>query len=138
MNNYGSTTGLLNQDSFKTIEIPVQRKKLSWSILLSAVSVIALISVLVTLTITITINPDSTTTVEITDFVQQAAPSEEPSEATTRRSFFNFRRNRQPSVRLNQGRLRGTLLKSRGGRDYSAFYTIPYGANPVGGLRFKV
>ncbi|CAG7828561.1 unnamed protein product [Allacma fusca] len=48
-------------------------------------------------------------------------------------------RRRIPLVRIpSQGRLRGTILKSRRGRDYYAFYKVPYAAPPVGELRFEL
>ena len=37
-----------------------------------------------------------------------------------------------------QGSVRGTVLKSRKGRDYNAFYQIPYARPPVGRYRFEV
>lgn len=45
---------------------------------------------------------------------------------------------REPTVRISQGILRGKILQSRAGRDYNAFYTIPYGKPPIGNLRFQV
>jgi hypothetical protein len=43
-----------------------------------------------------------------------------------------------PIVTISQGDLQGAILSSRGGRDYFVFYNIPYGAPPVGKLRFQV
>lgn len=37
-----------------------------------------------------------------------------------------------------QGRIRGFARKSRQGRDYTAFYKVPYAEPPVKSLRFKV
>lgn len=37
-----------------------------------------------------------------------------------------------------QGRLRGFTRKSRQGRDYTAFYKVPYAEPPLNSLRFKV
>jgi hypothetical protein len=41
-------------------------------------------------------------------------------------------------VEIDQGSLRGKRLISRGGREYSAFYGIPYAKPPLGELRFQV
>ena len=46
---------------------------------------------------------------------------------------------RGQTVRISgQGSVRGTVLKSRKGRDYNAFYQIPYARPPVGRYRFEV
>lgn len=37
-----------------------------------------------------------------------------------------------------QGTLEGETLRSRDGRPFHAFYSIPYAEPPVGDLRFKV
>lgn len=42
-----------------------------------------------------------------------------------------------PSVQLEKGAVRGTTLRSRGGRAYSAFMGLPYARPPVGKHRFK-
>lgn len=42
-------------------------------------------------------------------------------------------------VRISgQGYVRGAILKSRKGRDYNAFFKIPYARPPVGRYRFEV
>jgi carboxylesterase type B len=43
-----------------------------------------------------------------------------------------------PQVTLDQGILKGRVLKSRGGRDILSFQGIPYAKPPVNELRFKV
>jgi len=43
-----------------------------------------------------------------------------------------------PVVKISKGEIRGQTLKSRNGRDYYAFTSIPYAKPPVGDLRFKV
>ncbi|XP_051154450.1 uncharacterized protein LOC127277391 [Leptopilina boulardi] len=45
--------------------------------------------------------------------------------------------NSEIIVQTSQGILRGTIEKSRNGRNYSAFLGIPYGKPPVGDLRFR-
>ncbi|VVC43776.1 Carboxylesterase type B, conserved site,Carboxylesterase, type B,Carboxylesterase type B [Cinara cedri] len=40
-------------------------------------------------------------------------------------------------VQLDQGRVLGTVLKSRNGREFKAFFGIPYAKPPIGDLRFK-
>lgn len=37
-----------------------------------------------------------------------------------------------------QGRIKGEILQSRGGRPFYAFYNVPYAQPPVGELRFEV
>jgi len=44
----------------------------------------------------------------------------------------------EPIVETLLGSIRGMTLKSREGRDYYAFYKVPYAKPPVGNLRFKV
>lgn len=41
-------------------------------------------------------------------------------------------------VRAKEGTLKGTLLKSRNGKNYRAFYGIPFAKPPIGDLRFEV
>lgn len=41
-------------------------------------------------------------------------------------------------LRLNQGQIIGSFLKSREGRVFKAYQGIPYAKPPVGDLRFKV
>ncbi|XP_039294745.1 venom carboxylesterase-6 isoform X1 [Nilaparvata lugens] len=43
-----------------------------------------------------------------------------------------------PEVVLPQGRLQGTFLKTRSGKAFEGFLSIPYARPPVGELRFKV
>lgn len=42
------------------------------------------------------------------------------------------------TLELNQGKIKGSYLKSRNGRVFEAFQGIPYAKPPVGDLRFKV
>lgn len=44
----------------------------------------------------------------------------------------------EPVVEINDGAVRGQILKSRDGRDYYSFTGIPYAKPPVDQLRFKV
>ena len=47
--------------------------------------------------------------------------------------------NKGQIVRISsQGSVRGMVLKSRKGRNYNAFYKIPYARPPVGKYRFEV
>lgn len=41
-------------------------------------------------------------------------------------------------VTVTQGRVAGTIMKSRDGKSFYAFRGIPYARPPVGDLRFKV
>lgn len=41
-------------------------------------------------------------------------------------------------IQIDQGFINGTVLKSRSGIPFHAFYGIPYAAPPVGSLRFEV
>lgn len=41
-------------------------------------------------------------------------------------------------IQIDQGFINGTVLKSRGGISFHAFYGLPYAAPPVGSLRFEV
>lgn len=41
-------------------------------------------------------------------------------------------------LRLNQGQIIGSFLKSREGRVFKAYQGIPYAKPPIGDLRFKV
>lgn len=41
-------------------------------------------------------------------------------------------------IQIDQGFINGTVLKSRGGIPFHAFYGLPYAAPPVGSLRFEV
>lgn len=41
-------------------------------------------------------------------------------------------------VEISQGKLRGSTLKSRDGRDFEAFQGIPYAEPPINELRFMV
>lgn len=49
-----------------------------------------------------------------------------------------FRQNFAEIVKIDQGLLNGTVLHSRDGTPYQAFYAIPFTKPPVGNLRFKV
>lgn len=40
-------------------------------------------------------------------------------------------------VDIDDGRIEGTLLRSRLGRTFSAFFRIPYAEPPIGDLRFQ-
>lgn len=50
-------------------------------------------------------------------------------------SFICEQLNAQPLIQISQGKLKGTFLKSRSGRKYSAFLGIPYAQPPIGNLR---
>lgn len=52
-------------------------------------------------------------------------------------SFICEQLNAQPLIQISQGKLKGTFLKSRSGRKYSAFLGIPYAQPPIGNLRFR-
>lgn len=41
-------------------------------------------------------------------------------------------------VEITQGKLKGSILKSRNGRDFGAFQGIPYAKPPIDELRFMV
>lgn len=41
-------------------------------------------------------------------------------------------------VKIDQGLLRGSTLKTRNGRDFKAFQGIPYAKPPINKLRFEV
>lgn len=41
-------------------------------------------------------------------------------------------------VQINQGLIRGSIFKSRNGRDIQVFQGIPYAKPPIDNLRFKV
>ena len=43
-----------------------------------------------------------------------------------------------PIVEVTNGRLRGKVMKSRGGREFNAFYRIPYAQPPTGEYKFQV
>ncbi|KAF2901296.1 hypothetical protein ILUMI_04894, partial [Ignelater luminosus] len=42
-----------------------------------------------------------------------------------------------PKVTVDQGALKGKFWKTRRGREFSAFLSIPYAEPPIGDLRFK-
>lgn len=52
--------------------------------------------------------------------------------------FAILERNFAEIVKIDQGLVNGTVLHSRNGTPYQAFYAIPYAEPPVGDLRFKV
>jgi len=41
-------------------------------------------------------------------------------------------------LNLNQGKIKGSILKSRNGREFKAFQGIPYAKSPIGDLRLQV
>lgn len=41
-------------------------------------------------------------------------------------------------VEISQGKLKGSILKSRNGRNFGAFQGIPYAKPPINELRFMV
>jgi len=41
-------------------------------------------------------------------------------------------------LNLSQGQIRGSILKSRNGREFKAFQGIPYAKSPTGDLRLQV
>ena len=41
-------------------------------------------------------------------------------------------------LKLSQGKIKGSILKSRNGREFKAFQGIPYAKPPIGNLRFQV
>lgn len=43
-----------------------------------------------------------------------------------------------PIVRISTGSLRGSVARSRSGKEYFEFLGIPYAKPPVGNLRFEV
>jgi len=43
-----------------------------------------------------------------------------------------------PVVRITNGAIKGQTLKSRDGRDFYSFTSIPYAKPPINELRFKV
>lgn len=49
-----------------------------------------------------------------------------------------FTMNDEPIVSVNEGKLRGGIVKGVLGTSYIAFKGIPFAAPPVGELRFKV
>lgn len=52
--------------------------------------------------------------------------------------IFGFISGIENILRLNQGKIIGSFLKSREGRVFKAYQGIPYAKPPVGDLRFKV
>lgn len=45
---------------------------------------------------------------------------------------------RAPKITISNGRLSGQYLRTRKGRAFSAFQSIPYARPPVGEFRFEV
>jgi hypothetical protein len=43
-----------------------------------------------------------------------------------------------PIIELNDGKIQGVLEYSREGKEYNAYYSIPFTEPPIGSLRFKV
>jgi len=41
-------------------------------------------------------------------------------------------------IQLDQGKLVGSSIRTRNGREFKAFQGIPYAKSPTGNLRFKV
>lgn len=52
--------------------------------------------------------------------------------------LFGFVFGADEVLQLDQGKLAGSSLKSRNGREFKAFQGIPYAKSPTGDLRFKV
>lgn len=102
--------------------------------LLIPVSVFVAVMVLLVITLSTTSNSKSSQMGDKFDLplLQQAA--EEGGEAPVQNDT-------EPLitvvVSITDGELQGKLLKSRDGRNYSAFYNIPYAIPPVGELRFE-
>jgi len=42
------------------------------------------------------------------------------------------------TLKLSQGKIKGSVFKSRNGRDFQAFQGIPYAKPPIGDLRLQV
>ena len=117
----------------KVIVIPFGKKKVfvrSLTIQKVLGTAAALLSLIVVIVVFTNVSRGSVSTAVQVDSsrVLQAG-----SDTTTTTS----RPRQQPTVQLTQGTLQGTILQSRGGRDYNAFYTVPYGKPPVGNLRFQ-
>ncbi|XP_060877024.1 esterase FE4-like isoform X2 [Metopolophium dirhodum] len=51
--------------------------------------------------------------------------------------FFGFVFGADEVLQLDQGKLTGSSLRSRNGREFKAFQGIPYAKSPTGDLRFK-
>jgi len=52
--------------------------------------------------------------------------------------IFGFVFGADEVLQLDQGKLTGSSLRSRNGREFKAFQGIPYAKSPIGDLRFKV
>jgi len=52
--------------------------------------------------------------------------------------LFGFVFGADEVIQLDQGKLTGSSLRSRNGREFKAFQGIPYAKSPTGDLRFKV
>lgn len=52
--------------------------------------------------------------------------------------LFGFVFGADDVLQLDQGKLTGSSLRSRNGREFKAFQGIPYAKSPTGDLRFKV
>jgi len=52
--------------------------------------------------------------------------------------FFGFVFGADEVLQLDQGKLTGSSLRSRNGREFKAFQGIPYAKSPTGCLRFEV
>lgn len=52
--------------------------------------------------------------------------------------LFGFVFGEDEVLQLDQGKLTGSILRSRNGREFKAFQGIPYAKSPTGDLRFKV
>lgn len=46
--------------------------------------------------------------------------------------------NCELELKITKGRIKGQILKSREGRPYYSYTSIPYAKPPIGRLRFKV
>lgn len=44
----------------------------------------------------------------------------------------------RPEANIKQGHIKGIYQKTKNGREFSAFMSIPYAEPPIGELRFKV
>jgi len=52
--------------------------------------------------------------------------------------LFGFVFGADEVLQLSQGKLTGSILKTRNGREIKTFQGIPYAKSPTGDLRFKV
>ena len=53
-------------------------------------------------------------------------------------SFDSIVARDNPIVKIKNGTIEGTFMKSRNGREFAAYRGIPYALPPLGELRFEV